>query len=210
LQWEVLPGKAKAAQNNGSSTKNSAVVTGVFIHPVKSLKAISVKQAVLDSKGFIRDRRFMIVTPAPVPLWGSFGPKDATHRFLTQRQCPSLTQVVVNWNEQEETLSFSSHILLNEKVTISTKPDPDSPKYLSTLWSDIVKVQDMGDEVAAFLRAIVEQDSEIADEYKSREVRLVTQCTEDGRVTDDKYVPGAARTLTGKGPGVSFPDGYPM
>lgn len=149
----------------------------------------------------------MLVTPAPVPLWGSFGPEDATHRFLTQRQCPSLARVVVTVADGK--MKFSSDILPKESCTVSTKPETDGAIYKSTLWGDIVAVQDMGDEAAAYLQKIVAADNELPDELKGK-VRLVAQYVKDTRTANDKFVPAAARTLTGNNPRVALADGFPL
>ena len=37
----------------------------------------------------------MLVVPLPTPVWGHFKAGEATYRFLTQRQCPSLARVSV-------------------------------------------------------------------------------------------------------------------
>jgi MOSC N-terminal beta barrel domain len=73
-------------RSSSTSTSDTTVVTGLYTYPVKSLRAVSCTSAVIDAKGFVGDRRFLLVTPAPTPLIGYFGPDDATHRFLTQRQ----------------------------------------------------------------------------------------------------------------------------
>lgn len=64
------------------------VVTGIYIHPVKSLRPVSVSQTTFDERGLVGDRRLMVVRPS----YSSSG-SDATHRFLTQRQAPSLATI---------------------------------------------------------------------------------------------------------------------
>jgi uncharacterized protein len=207
LRCCVVTGRSSTDPQNESS--NTTVVTALYTYPVKSLRAVPCDAAVLDSKGFVGDRRFMLVTPAPLPLWGKFGPDDATHRFMTQRQCPSLARVVASFKDDK--LTLSSDILPNERCTIPTEVATDAAAkiYKSTLWGDIVSVQDMGDEAARFLQRIVAADTEVPDELK-QEVRLVVQYIKDTRTANDKFVPAAARTLTGKNPSVAFADGFPM
>jgi len=48
---------------------------------VKWLQGVESQTATNGEQGFLGNRCFMIVTPAPLPLWGSFGPKDPTHHF---------------------------------------------------------------------------------------------------------------------------------
>src|SRR3569832_2315905 len=146
---------------------------------VKSLRAVPVEEALLVERGLENDRRFMLVTPAPVPIYGSFGPKDPTHRFLTQRQCPSLATVTAKL--QMNTLSLSSPVLPNQILEISPIPPAMAPVYRATLWGDVVSVQDMGDEAAAFLTQLVSADPELSDEWKAGGVRLVVQTCSDDR-----------------------------
>lgn len=164
-------------------------------------------QAQLVERGFENDRRFMIVTPAPTPIYGSFGPNDATHRFMTQRQCPSLATVTARL--ETATLTLTSPRLPDRVVTVSTDPSPNAPIYRSTLWGDTVDVQDMGNEAAQFLTELVSADSEVPDELKTG-VRLVVQTSEDRRSADDAFVPAAARRLNGQNPSVSLTDGFPV
>lgn len=195
--------------NSKKAPISSTTITRLYTYPVKSLRAIECESAILDEKGFVGDRRLMLVTEAPTPRWGSFGPKDATHRFLTQRQCPSLATVIVK--QQDTTITLSSHVFPNRRVTVCTTPKPGNPKYRSSLWSDIVLVQDLGDTAASFLKDIVQQDESVAEEYKSNDVRLVIQCPEDDRSADAKYVPASARTRRGnKSPAVALSDGFPI
>ena len=174
------------------------------VPPVKSLRAVDCETSKLGEKGFVGDRRFMLVTPAPTPMLGFFGPHDATHRFLTQRQCPSLATVVAKL-ENNDKLTLSSHLLPNRSVSLSVQPVVDSPMYRAGLWSDIVRVQDMGDAAAHFLQAIVDHDENVPTG-----VRLVVQCPADHRVTNAKYVPRAARSWTGQAPSVGLTDGFPI
>jgi MOSC N-terminal beta barrel domain len=202
----------RSANGQDGNADNNTIVTSLYKYPVKSLRTIPCDEVVLDSKGFVGDRRFMLVTPAPVPLWGSFGPGDATHRFLTQRQCPSLARVVVQVIEGGNELLFSTELLPNQTCSISLAPDDHAPVYRSTLWGDIVAVQDMGDAVATYLQKIVSQDENVPEEWKSDGggVRLVVQYKTDDRTANDEFVPPGARSLLGKNPSVHLGDGFPM
>ena len=199
-------------KSNDRSDDSNTVVTALYKYPVKSLRTTPCDEVVLDTHGFVGDRRFMLVTPAPVPLWGSFGPDDATHRFLSQRQCPSLARVVVQVVKGGNELLFSTDILPQETCTIAVEPKANAPIYRSTLWGDIVTVQDMGDAIAAFLQKIVSQDDNVPEEWKNNggAVRLVVQSGTDGRRAKDQFVPSGARSLLGKNPPVHLGDGFPM
>lgn len=201
------------------SLTTNITITSLFVYPVKSLKAVPVQSIRLEERGLMNDRKYMIVSPLPVPLWGSFGPNDPTYRFLTQRQCPILTQISVHINETTNQLEFSCSnsgsypeldLMKTVVVQIMATP-PNKTKYLAKIWDDVVSVQDMGDEIAEYLTGIVKGDPEVPSEIKQAGVRLVVQCTDDARVADDDYVPGSVRNvLTGNGPNVALSDGFPM
>jgi hypothetical protein len=195
-----------------SNIDDNTVVTSLYKYPVKSLRTIPCDEAVFDTKGFVGDRRYMLVSPAPLPLYGSFLPNDATHRFITQRQCPILARIVVSVIKEKEgtnKLQFSSDVLPNDTCTISMQPDLNAPIYKSTLWGDIVTVQDMGDTIAAYMQRIVEKDESIPDELKI-DLRLTIQHVKDDRTANDKFVPPSTRSLLGKNPSVHLGDGFPM
>jgi hypothetical protein len=199
----------RKAQQKASATPDGSV-SGVFIHPVKSLRAVSLDQAMLDEKGFFGDRRFMLVYPSP-----KF-PGDTTHRFLTQRQCPSLATVVAKLDEDSIILECNG-----KSVEISTdiQDKPARKTFEAGIWDDKVQVEDMGEEAAAFLKEIVNADENCqtgdeGDECKSGEigynnVRLAYHSACD-RLSNAKYTPASAKTWLGKSPLVSLTDGFPI
>jgi len=202
--------KRKAMQKASEAAEGS--VSGVFIHPVKSLRAVSLPQAQLDDKGFHGDRRFMVCYPAP--RWSG----DTRHRFLTQRQCPSLATIVAKLDEDNLVLESSKD---GKSIEISTEHDAtangDRRTFDAGIWDDQVTVEDMGDEAAKFLQAIVdaddacrsgdEGDSPVQAMYKN--VRLVEHCVND-REAPAKFTPSAAQTWFGRSPQVSLTDGFPI
>jgi uncharacterized protein YcbX len=169
---------------------------------------VEVKEATIDAKGIAGDRHFMLMTPLPLPMWKeAFDPDEATHRFLTQRQCPSLATVVAKL--EKETLILSCEKLPGKSVTISVEPLADAKLSLATLWDDVVEVKDMGDEVADFIHELVSQDDNMPDEMKAG-VRLVVQASSDKRITSVKYTPASAYSLRGSLPSVALTDGFPI
>jgi uncharacterized protein YcbX len=171
-----------------------AKVSGLFIYPVKSLRAVSLTSSKLDERGLVNDRRFMIICPNPPPLHG--GPVDATHRFVTQRQYPALATSVATF--------FDSTLILTrgkDSVTVKMEMLEDgSKKYRARIWDDVVEVVDAGDEAAAFLQSIITE----------RGVRLVAMSPGDPRCADDAYLPPEARTWNGGVPRVALSDGFPI
>ena len=161
----------------------------------------------MDSKGIANDRRFMLVTPAPLPPWGSFSASDPTHRFLSQRTCPSLAKVIVNIVNGELVMHVDSSS--RKEFAVPMIPSVGAQLHRATLWDDIVSVVDMGEAAAAFFQDIVDQDDEMPEELK-RGVRLVMQSPRDGRVADERYIPAWSRSWTGKAPSVGLGDGFPI
>ena len=173
----------------------------------------------MDKKGFLGDRRFMVVYPAPKSAWkNEWAPNDSTHRFLTQRQCPSLATVVATLEDNYTTL-----VLVNKNSKAIRIPiaDKTGKSLRAGIWDEQVLVQDMGDEAAKFLQIIVNQDKQccVGDEGEAtggsgslyRDIRLVQQSSEDVRKCNDTYTPAASRsTISGDPPPVALTDGFPI
>ncbi|KAL7556176.1 hypothetical protein ACA910_015296 [Epithemia clementina (nom. ined.)] len=207
---------------NNNDDKLRGTVSGLFVYPVKSLRAVEVASVQLDSKGFQDDRRYMLITPLPLPIWKtSFADGEPTHRFLTQRQSPRMatvtTKIVKNTTDDRHTsIEFSTHLLPGETVTVvSTKtPTIDSDTrevYLAKLWDDVVRVEDMGNEASAFFRKVMDADDMLPDELKDIPVRLVRQSLVDRRATIETFTPPSARLLPNcENPPISLVDGFPI
>ena len=190
------------------------------IQKVKSLRAVSLDSAELDPKGLKGDRRFMVVSPLPTPLWGSFGPNESTHRFLTQRQCPSLATIIAKL-EDDGYLTLSCAGSNNKKsIRIQTQPPNPTTTYKAGIWSDQVLVDDMGDEAAAFFQSIIdsdpdcksgdEGDKDASSPSMYNNVRLVSH-TRNDRLADRQFVPSVARSwITDSSPPVALSDGFPI
>jgi len=173
---------------------STRTVSGIFIYPVKSLRAVSLTFSKLDKRGLVGDRRFMVVCENPPSIYGV--PQKASHKFLTQRQCPALATI-------DATLSESTLTLSNESKSCEVNPsvvDTSDKMLRARIWDDIVKVVDAGDEAAAFLQSIVDVQG----------VRLVCVASSDDRTADEKYVPPEARTWTGGIPLAGLTDGFPI
>jgi MOSC N-terminal beta barrel domain len=204
--------KALYNKKDKTAVDDETVVTSLYKYPVKSLRTIPCDEVVFDGKGIVGDRRYMLVVPAPRPIYGEFLPNDPTHRFITQRQCPILARVVVvvhQTSDGKNQLQFSTDVLPNDMCTVSTEADTNAPIYKSTLWGDIVTVQDMGDAIAAYIQKIIALDETAPDE-RNKDIRLAMQYIKDTRTANDKFVPPVARSLLGKNPSVHLGDGFPM
>ena len=185
------------------------------------MRAVSLEVAELDPKGLKGDRTFMVVSPLPVPMWGEFGPNDSTHRFLTQRQCPSLATVVSKVEDGFLTLTYTGNKSISKKsIKIHVQPSKPTTNLRAGIWSDQVIVDDMGDEAAAFFQSIVDSDPDCTsgDEGDQRvsspsmyqNVRLVSH-TRNDRLSDRRFVPSVARSwFTDQSPPVALSDGFPI
>jgi uncharacterized protein len=180
------------------STENPPTVSGLYIYPVKSLQAVELDIAEVDAYGFVKDRRLMLVCPCPTPAFG-FLPTDATHRFITQRQCPQLATVTATYSN-DNLLLLSCQ---GKTVTIHLQNGAvKQPVYRARLWDNIVKVVDMGDLVATFFQEIVGSGQSF------RGIRLAQQVS--ALNAPDIYVPPEARTIWGRIPKSSLTDGFPI
>ena len=74
---------------------NQPIVTGLYVYPVKSMKGIALKSAMLTPQGLGHDRRFMVVR--------------ASGRFLTQRDLPRLALLHTGLSGDGIELSMDGH-----------------------------------------------------------------------------------------------------
>jgi uncharacterized protein YcbX len=217
---------------NTSDSKIDVSVSGLFVHPVKSMRSISLSESTLDRKGLTGDRRFMVVYELPLPVYKkNWGQGDTTHRFLTQRQCPSLATISATMDdskservlvlEQKSSTSGKHPSTTIIRIPLTNKSHPQlssNQRHLAGIWDDVVAVEDMGDDAAAFLQAIADADDELSASTQGgskKVVRLVTESTTSPLPpmgTDDRsYVPGYAKTWTGGFLGKpTLTDGFPI
>ena len=234
----------KENEHGNSNNNNDVSVSGLFVHPVKSMRSISLSESTLDRKGLTDDRRFMVVYELPLPVYKKEWRRgDTTHRFLTQRQCPSLATISAtittkttttpttsgnNESKSEKVLVLeqqssssgkdSSSAIIRIPLTHKSNPPPTKQRHLAGIWDDVVAVEDMGNDAAAFLQAIADADDELSASTQGgskKIVRLVTECTASPLPptgTDDRsYVPGYAKTWTGGFLGKpTLTDGFPI
>lgn len=177
------------------SNDNTRTVSGLFIYPVKSMRAVSLSDVKLDARGLVGDRRFMVVCENPPSIYGI--PLDATHRFVTQRQCPGLA--TINATLSDSTLALSTGTL-SVDIKLSELDSSDNKLLRARIWDDVVEVVDAGNEAAAFLQSIVDMPG----------VRLVAVSDSDNRTAYEQYVPLEARSWTGNVPLAGLTDGFPI
>ena len=202
---------------DGIDDDNQPRISGIFIHPVKSLRPVSLSETTFDKQGLLADRRMMIVRPNPTPIYGSFVDGEATHRFFTQRQSPSLATVeatepvtITNESGVSKTLiKLSSALIPNEHVYINVHPSAVKTlpvRYRAGLWSDTVEVADVGDEAAAYVAKVVGKD-----DPSFGDARVVSLVDSSMRKVNELYCPLAARIgLWGSLPQGGLTDGFPV
>ncbi len=108
----------------------------LWIHPVKSLRGLSVERAEVTPRGLAGDRRWMVV--------------DREGRFLTQRQQPKLALVHPQLDEDH------NRLLLHDAGR--ARPDLELPLHLQSgkpvevqVWNDRVQALDAGDAAAEWI-----------------------------------------------------------
>ncbi|MGK3742632.1 MAG: hypothetical protein ACI90V_009488, partial [Bacillariaceae sp.] len=248
--------------NNDDDDSCIAKVSGIYIHPVKSMRSISLLESTinLQSRCLTDDRRFMVVYESPLPAYKKkWELDDATHRFLTQRQCPSLATISATIETTTTTTKATAtkddddgNFLILEKqsfpvksgsgdsgdVTMTririplgnnnnnnNKNQKQKQTYLAGLWDNVVVVEDLGDDAAAFIQRIVDDDDEFSSTDRKIVVRLVSQPTTSATSTsthnrpkppvigrdDRNYIPDYAKTWNGSALGKpSLTDGFPI
>ena len=187
---------ANAVAVSPGLNKQEPQVSSLYIYPIKSLRAVSLEFTTLDALGFVGDRRFMLVIPALPPPYG-FLPNDAILKFITQLQCPTMATINANTKGDDTlTLSCDSN---KESITLHFSTMKNNPIHNARIWSDTIKVQDMGNEVAEFLQRLFPSQNG---------VRLVTMA--GPRHAMKEYIPPEARTWRGVTPQTSLNYGFPI
>lgn len=94
-------------------------VTGLFIYPIKSLRGISLQEAVVTSRGFQYDRQWMLV--------------DENNRFLSQREFAVMAllepeiigdmMIIHNRQREQPPLSLALHPVVGETIMVNVWSD---------------------------------------------------------------------------------------
>lgn len=185
-------------------------ISGIFIHPVKSLRPVSVTTAKLNQLGLEGDRTVMLVRPLPRPSYGEFLRNEATHTFVTQRQCPTLATVVASFSQESPAKNKIKLSAGRDKVYIDVSKaalKKITIRYRAKLWDDIVDVVDVGQEAASFVQSNMKSAEDTFDDV--RVVSMIPHVSK--RRTDERYSPTAAlNPFNASVPYVSLADGFPL
>jgi len=113
-------------------------VSALFLHPVKSLRAIPVEEVTLDDLGFAGDRRFLVV--------------DEAGTFLTQRTLPAMARIATQLSEDSLVLSAED----GSSLTVSRSPDPTAPVRKVRVWNhEGLSANDCGETAAEWLGGLL-------------------------------------------------------
>lgn len=200
-------------------TGNTFIVSGLHVHPVKSLRSVSVMSTSVGPLGLDGDRCLMVVKASPSSAYHD--PNKPTHRFVTQRQVASLATIKASLPTTFDDGSNKTIIRLSVEldgtkksihVDISKSLLTKCPmRYRAGLWDDTVDVVDVGDEAAQFVRNVIAQDSDKAARQLYGDVRVVSFIPGvTHRELEARYLPAAAFTWTGGVPRTSLNDGFPV
>jgi uncharacterized protein YcbX len=109
-------------------------LTGLFIHPVKSLRACAVAATEVDALGFVGDRRFLVV--------------EEHGRPLTQRALPCMARIAASLSDDLLTLSAEGA----GTMSVLRATDPEAPLRTVSVWkSEGLQAEDCGDDAANWL-----------------------------------------------------------
>lgn len=112
------------------------IVSQLYTYPLKSGREVELQQAQIETKGFLWDREFMLVS--------------GSGKFITQRQFPQLAKVKVGIRQDNE-----------QDINITLEPEDDVDNtfsFDSTLANSPVEVEIWGDRILA-----IDQGDEVAD-----------------------------------------------
>ena len=155
-------------------------LSALYVYPVKSCRGISLDEAVLDKRGLLHDRQFLIV--------------DAQDRFLTQRSTPALARILTALTDDALHLQHAATGTIRVPWHL-----PDAPTRTVTIWRDTVLAYDAGDEAAHWLSDILHQPC-----------RLVSTGERSRREVPAARLPEAHRRNLTTPVLVAFPDAFPL
>lgn len=207
------------ADADAAAADDTFLVSALHIHPVKSLRSVSVMSTSVGPLGLDGDRCLMVVKASPSSAYSD--PNKPTHRFVTQRQVASLATIktslpttfddgsdktIIRLSVELDGSKKSIHVDVSESLLTKCPM-----RYRAGLWDDTVEVVDVGDEAAQFVRNVIAQDSDRTARQLYGDVRVVSFIPGvTHRELDARYLPPAAFTWTGGVPRTTLNDGFPV
>jgi uncharacterized protein YcbX len=159
-------------------------VTGLSLYPVKSCRGLAVTSAEVDARGFVGDRRFLIV--------------DQENQFLTQRVLPRMALVETALTDGGLELGSPGHGSVCVPLQLQT-PNSRLKTVAVTVWHDTVAAEDCGEEPAAWL-----------SEFLGLTCRLVRAGSAYARPIPARKMPSTLSLTPNPAHEVSFADGFPF
>ncbi|HEY0931636.1 MAG TPA: MOSC N-terminal beta barrel domain-containing protein [Gemmatimonas sp.] len=156
-------------------------VAALTIYPIKSTTGMDVPEIVLDERGAMGDRRWLIVDPAG--------------QAITARECHAMLRIVPSFIDEHDRegglwLAAEGEPLLHVAV-----PDAHAEQRRVVVWDDAIIAHDAGDAAAEWCSRVI-----------GREARLVRVFDDSRRPLKPKY----AGPLPYQGRDVAFTDGAPL
>lgn len=137
------------------------IVSGLYVHPVKSFKVVSVDKAYVDLMGFQFDRRFMLV--------------EESGKFITQRKYPVLANLSAQFDGDELIISGGELF----PASIRFKVSEFSKQKSVSVWDD---------EVSAFV--LRDERTKVISDVINREVALAYMPKSSFRQVDRTFFSG--------------------
>lgn len=117
-------------------------VTEINIYPVKSLGGISLKESIVEKRGFEFDRRWM--------LTGKNG------EFFTQREFPKMATLSVEINEESLSVSNSE----NEKIEVPFQFEKSELQKV-TVWNSVCDALILPNEISGWFSNVLETECQM-------------------------------------------------
>src|SRR4051812_10164527 len=102
-------------------------ISEINIYPVKSLKGISLNEAIVEDRGLRHDRRWMLV--------------DEKNKFLTQREYPVMAKIKIAVDAERLTA-----VVDNRSIEVPMNPGTDD-FHSAKIWSASVRSEFYPDEI---------------------------------------------------------------
>ena len=119
-----------------------AVVSGLYVYPIKGCKGIALEEAELTDSGLAFDRHWMVV--------------DGDGRFVTQRELPRMALVATEIRGGWLILSAP------EMPTLTMSVDTEGARLAVTVWDDRCSAIDQGQVAADWFSAFLQRPLRLA------------------------------------------------
>lgn len=138
--------------------KQKFIISELWIYPIKSLGGISLNKAIVSDRGFLYDRRWMLI--------------DETGRFLSQREIPKLSLLEVNLSDKQLVVSLKNQS--NYRLNIPFLEE--APSRFVQIWEDTCLAWQYPDIINSFF-----------SDFLQRNVKLVYMPESSIRKVDVKF-----------------------